>query len=180
MKRSLALAVLGATTALAPAARAVEREHQVGAGVGPTFFVANGKTSFGGGFDAHYTYGLTDAFNLLVEVSWATVAFHGGTDPSHTRPSWVAGGEVGASYVFDVLRWVPYVGVLVGGGPVSGGPLGRTKMLPDVVLALGLDYRIDRSWAVGAAVREHMFYTEMSTYPSNTQIFARAEYTWGW
>jgi hypothetical protein len=53
-------------------------------------------------------------------------------------------------------------------------------VLPDVEIALGLGYRIDRSWAVGAAVREQMFFTEMSTYPSNTQIFARAEYCWGW
>ena len=75
---------------------------------------------------------------------------------------------------------MPYLGVLVGGTTLSGGPLGRTKVLPDLEIAAGLDYRIDRSWSVGVAAREHMQFTEMSTYPSMVQVFARAEYVWGW
>ena len=47
-------------------------------------------------------------------------------------------------------------------------------------LALGLDYHIDRTWAVGVAVRQHMLLGDITTYPTYTTVFARAEYVWGW
>ncbi len=169
MRRGAAAAFTAfATSALALArpAHAVEREHRIGVGVGPSLLVASGQTNLGVGVDAHYVYGISDAFNLMVEGSWANVTFRGESDAPRTRPNWLATGDVGASYVFDVLRWVPYVGVLVGGTTLSGGPLGRTKILPDLEIAAGLDYRIDRSWSVGVEAREHMQFTEMSTYPS--------------
>lgn len=160
---------------------AVERENHLGAGIGPGFFDASGSAPIGGGVEAHYTYGLSDAFDLLAEGSWSTARFGGGGSPAaRTRPSWVFTGGVGATYVFDVLQWVPYAGILVEAATLSGGPLGRTKVLPDAVLAVGLDYRLGPSWAVGVAARQHMFFTEASTYPSDTQVLARFEYTWGW
>jgi hypothetical protein len=180
MKRAAAAAIVGSTLALASPAHAVEREHHIGVGVGPNVLVSSGATSIGAAVDAHYVYGITDQFNLLVEGSWSTVSFHGGNDPSHTRPNWLATGDAGASYVLDVLRWVPYFGLLIGATTLSGGPLDRTKVLPDVSIAVGLDYRIDRSWSVGVAGREHLLLTEESTYPSIIQVFARAEYSWGW
>ena len=55
----------------------------------------------------------------------------------------------------------------------------RTKFLPGVELALGLDYRISPSIAVGVAGRQHLL-SETDTYPSFTQLLARFEYIWGW
>jgi hypothetical protein len=46
-------------------------------------------------------------------------------------------------------------------------------------IAAGLDYRLSRSFAIGVALRQHMV-TDPNTYPSLSQAFARAEYTWGW
>jgi hypothetical protein len=34
--------------------------------------------------------------------------------------------------------------------------------------------------AVGAGVREHLMISKLSTYPTYTTIFLRAEYMWGW
>jgi hypothetical protein len=166
--------------ALAPPAQAVEHEHHVGVGLGPSVLVASGRTGFGGAVDVHYLYGINDTFNLMVEGSFSLLPSHAGDDALHTRPSRLGSGDVGVSYVFDVLSWVPYVGVLGGAYVLDGGSLDHAKVLPAVVLAAGLDYRIDRSWVVGVAVREHLFFTEASTYPSLVQVLARVEYTWGW
>jgi hypothetical protein len=81
--------------------------------------------------------------------------------------------------VFDVLRWVPWASLEVGGYALTGGTISGVKLLPGAALGLGLDYRLTRSWAVGASVRQHAF-LPLSTYPSYTQTFARFEYTWGW
>jgi hypothetical protein len=180
VRRVAAAIALGATLAAAQPARAVEREHHVGVDVGPAIFVSKGHTTAGAAFVGHYTYGLTDAFDLMVEASWSFTSFTGGADSTHTRPAWLANADVGAAYVFDVLRWVPYLGGLVGATTLSGGPLGRTKVLPDITLALGLDYRIDRRWVVGVAGRQRLLLTDAATYPSDTQVLARFEYTWGW
>jgi hypothetical protein len=182
MKRTAAAAFVALGSMVALPARAIEREHHLGLDAGGSLLVVNDKSTpdLGGGFGAHWTYGLNDAFNLMAEGAWSLVALHESTEGApRTRPSWVANADVGLGYVFDVLRWVPYGGVLVGGYALSGGSIDRVKMLAGASLALGLDYRFSRSVAAGVAFRQHML-TEPSTYPSFTQVFARVEYTWGW
>ena len=75
---------------------------------------------------------------------------------------------------------MPYVGALAGGYALTGGTIGGTRVLPGAALGAGLDYRFDRSWAGGVALRWHFLFTEASTYPSFTETYARIEYTWGW
>ncbi|HEY8040128.1 MAG TPA: hypothetical protein VIF15_10060 [Polyangiaceae bacterium] len=188
MKRvAAALAVAAGTTlaTLATPARAVEREHHLGLDAGAAMLVVHDKSTpdVGGVAGLHYTYGLNDQFNLLVEATWSLVAL-GETlqDPStpRTRPSNVTSGGVGLGYVLDVLRWVPWGGVLLGGYALEGGTIDGVKVLPGAAIALGLDYRFDRSWVAGVSVRQHMLVTDMTDYPSFTQAFARFEYTWGW
>lgn len=180
MRGRVAVAIVLARLLAGPAAAAVEHEHQVGADLGGSLIDASGKTSIGGAVGAHWTYGVTDAFNLLVEGSWSLVALQQRDDPTHTRPAWIANGDAGVAYVFDVLRWVPFVGALAGGYVLSGGSLEGARVLPGVELQVGLDYRVTRSLEVGVIGREHMLFTDLSTYPAFTQVMARAEYTWGW
>jgi hypothetical protein len=164
-------------------AGAVEHEHHLGVDAGASMLVMSDKTDLGGGVGGHWAYGLNDAFNLMVEASWSLVALgekvQSATTP-RTRPSTVGNAGVGVGYVLDVLQWVPYAGLLVGGYALTGGTLDVSKIRPGAVLALGLDYRFGPSWAAGLAFRQHMLVTEVSTYPSFTQVFARLEYTWGW
>lgn len=153
---------------------AVERENHVGLDLGGNALVIGGAGSDTGvTLGAHWTYGLTDQFDLMAEGAWSLETFGG-------RSGSVTNLGAGISYVLDVLRWVPYVGVLIGGYELLGSEIGGPKLLPGGVLAVGLDYRINRELAVGVAGREHMLFTEVSAYPSFIQVLARVEYTFGW
>jgi hypothetical protein len=167
----------------ATAARAVEREHHLGVDLGGSTLVVSGKTSpdVGGSVGAHWAYGLGDAGNLMAEGAWSLVSVGETVTPKTptTHPSWLGNLDAGVCYVFDVLRWVPYAGVLLGGYALSGGSLRGTKLEPGAAAALGVDYRFTPTLAGGIALREH-FLWEAGTYPSFTQVFARFETTWGW
>lgn len=165
-------AAIGAT--IANPASAVEREQHLGLDLGGNTLVIGGSGGDPGfSVGAHWTYGLTDQFDLMLEGAWSAEMLkqHAGT---------VTNAGAGLAYVLDVLQWVPYFGLLVSGYELTGSEIGGPKLLPGGVLALGLDYRLNRALELGVAVREHMLFTEASTYPSFVQVFARIEYTWGW
>jgi hypothetical protein len=175
----------GLAVVLLPAtAGAVEREHALGVDVGPAIFVVNDKGSpdIGATFGLHYTYGLSDAFNLVADAEYSLVALNESGDSStpKTRPTMLWGGAAGLAYVLDVLRWVPWGAAEIGVLALDGGTIPGTRPLPDAILSAGLDYRLSRSWAVGASFRQHFLFTDMGDYPSFTQVFARFEYVWGW
>jgi hypothetical protein len=173
-----------AATAFATRADAVEHEHHFGIDAGGSMLVVNNKSSpdVGGGFGLHYTYGLSDAFNLMAESAFSVIALgdqsNGGMAPN-TFPTWIGNADVGVAYVLDVLQFVPYGGLLAGGYALGGGTIPGTRVLPGFEIALGLDWRLGRSFSIGGAFRQHMM-TDVGNYPSFTQFFARFEYTWGW
>jgi hypothetical protein len=197
MKRSVAVAaaVTAGSAAFAPTARALEGEQHLGVDTGPSVLVINNKSTpdIGVTLGGHYSYSLSDAFNFVAEGAFSLVALgQNADDPkqAHTYPAWVANADVGVAYVFDVLRWVPYAGLLVGAYDLSGATINGMKILPGAELALGLDYRWSPTLSFGVAVHEHFLsaglfaralsQADNSTYPSFTQVLARAEYVWGW
>jgi len=173
------LALLASRRALA-----FERQQHVGADLGGAVLTTNGGTTrLGESVGLHYTYGVIDSLNLVFEVS----AFGFSTDARPAKgappgePGFVGTAAGGAMYIFDVLRWVPYGGVLLGGAYASGGLLDQGGFgTLDVQLALGVDYQFSRSWTAGVTYRQHMFVTRMSDYPEFTAVGLRFEYTWGW
>jgi hypothetical protein len=170
MRHGVAFALAVASLVLAAPARAVEREHALGVDIG-------------GSIGLHYTYGLSDAFNLVADAGWSLVALNEVlSDPTtpRTRPTNVTNVDVGAAYVLDVLQWVPWGALEIGGYALQGGTIDGVKPLPGVAIAVGVDYRLNRSWSIGVAAREHLLFTEMSTYPSFLQGLVRFEYVWGW
>ncbi len=185
MRRAAALALAVAPFVVATPARAVEREHAIGVDMGGAIFMVQDKSSsdVGGSVGLHYTYGLSDAFNLVANAGWSLVALDETlTDPTtpRTRPTNVTNADVGVAYVLDVLQWVPWGALEAGGYALQGGTIEGVKVLPGVAVAVGLDYRLNRSWAVGVEAREHLLFTELPTYPSFLQGLARLEYVWGW
>jgi len=185
MSRGVALAVALAFLVLASPARAVEREHAIGVDAGGAIFMVADKSSpdIGGSAGLHYTYGLSDAFNLVANAGWSLVALNETlSDPStpRTRPTNVTNVDVGVAYVLDVLQWVPWGALEAGGYALQGGTIAGVQVLPGAAIALGLDYRLNRSWAIGVEAREHLLFTDMSTYPSFLQGLVRFEYVWGW
>jgi opacity protein-like surface antigen len=184
--RTLAALALGiAAFASAPGvARAVEGQHHVGLAPELAMLKVDDKSSLsvGAGGALHYTYGLTDTFNLMAEGGSAVVALDQRQDSPEsprTRPATVDRLGVGVGYVIDILRYVPYVGVLATGYRLAGGTLDKSLFVGGAALALGLDYQITRNWTVGVAARQAFMLTKMSTYPSFTTVGLRLEYTWG-
>ena len=187
MVRALVLGLGVSLIALAPAAgRAAERQHHLG--IAPTASLLRVKGwgfSPGVGATAMYTYGLTDQFNLMAEASHAFVGL--GQDlqrdvaPSTmNRPSFVTTGGAGVSYVLDVLRWVPYGGVLLSGNLFGGGTMPSVVASPGAQLALGLDYQFSRHFVGGVGFRQHLFFTKLSDYPSYSSLFLKVEWQWGY
>lgn len=178
------LALVGALCAPAGEAHAVERQHHLGLDPSLSILKVDDKStvSVGAGLGAHYTYGITDQFNFMVEVNASRVAANqeqDHPDSPRTRPANVAHGLAGVGYVLDVLRWVPYFGVLVGGYHLSGGTLDSSLLAFGAAVQVGLDYQLSRHWAVGAAGQQHFLLTRMSEYPSYTTVMLRLEYMWG-
>ncbi len=177
-------AALFAPLTIASAAGAVEHEHHVGLGAGPAALKVDDKAGMmvGAGGAVHYAYGFTDAFNFVAEYSSAIVALDAKLDTPttpHTRPSTLDTLGVGAAYVFDVLRWVPYATAMASGSLLHGGTIDGSLITGGVQLGLGVDYKFNFSWAAGVAYRQHLFLTKMSTYPSYSQLIFRVEYAWG-
>ncbi len=189
MRGVTALAVLLAGGALAGPAGAVERENGLGADVGPAVLVIadKGSPDVGATEGLHYTYGLSDAFNFVASAGWSLVTLDETTGPAH--PTSMTNLNAGVAYVLDVLQWVPWASLELGGYTMQGGTIGGqhlgsvtwsgVKLDAGAAIGLGLDYRLNRSWTVGVAVHQH-FLVDMSTYPSFTQAVARFEYVWGW
>ena len=169
LARALALAAGLACGAVASPALAFERQWHAGLDAGGAALDAGDRSlGFGGG--AHLGYGLDDAWNAMLEVD---VTRH----PSQSMT--IASGAVGVAYTLDVLRWVPYLGVLGGGYWLGDGATSRTA--PGVQLALGVDYQCTRHFALGAQLRLHqVFAAEPLGTTSYATTFARAEWTWGY
>jgi hypothetical protein len=175
--RPLAALALGTAAILAPG-RAAALEHEWHAGMSFGYSLFSGPTSangFGGGL--HLAYGLNDMFNLIADVDAA----------AHPQSQWtVVSGGVGAAYVVDVLRWVPWIGAEVGpAAAVSTDPAcGLATLEPctglrlNLAIPFGLDYRVSRSFSVGAGGRFQMILLGDSPW-TLLGVFARAEYTWG-
>jgi hypothetical protein len=184
-KTALGGAALAATLFITGSSSAIERQHHVGVGAQLAMLVIDDKStaSVGGGLALHYTYGIDDTFNLMVEATSSSVAreqFQDTPETPRTRPAGIDHAAFGVGYVIDILRWVPYVCLLGGTYRVYGGTLPEDLYLPGLSFGVGLDYQLSRSIAVGAGVREHLMISKLSTYPTYTTIFLRAEYMWGW
>ncbi len=189
IRASLAAAALVGLTALDAAA--VERQWQVGAGLGWAHVKRGDFSGSSVGPSLHLSYGLTDMFNVMVETSHVPVVLSGalpsGQHGAVPRTFALQTATAGIAYTLDVLRIVPYAGVLVGGARMSAGQktvaafrgTEGVDYRPDLVLALGADYHVTRELAVGVALRLH----EMpggDEAQSSTQALVRAGYVWGW
>lgn len=180
----VASAVVALTFAFAKEAHAVERQHHLGLDGGLSMLKIDDKDSLsvGGGIGAHYAYGLTDQFNLMVEGATNIVALGENVGPgvSTKHPSGVDSFGVGLGYVLDITRVVPYGGLLLTGFDLRGGSLTSPLFVGGGTVALGVDYQFTRSFTAGVALRQHFLLTQMSSYPSYTNAFLRVEYVWGW
>jgi opacity protein-like surface antigen len=166
-------------------AAAYEREQHFGVALGGAAVGTDGAPArVGIDFGLHYTYGVSDALNLVAEAADTQLSARdpatGKKAVTPPQPGTVATGGVGMTYIFDVLRWVPYAGVLLGPSYFAGERVAHPFWAVDGQLAVGVDYELSRSWAVGVAYRQHFFLGKTGTYPEFTNVSLRFEYVWGW
>ena len=179
VKALTAAAVFGLVAFAGREARAFESQQHFGFGGGLALLKPQDvslSAGAGGGF--HYGYGINDSINFVAETqtSWIGIS----RDGSDTRALFASSLGAGVTYGFDVVQWVPYVGVLGAGYLLYGKALDHPIGAAGVQLALGIDYQVSRSMAVGLAVRQHIIVTKLEDFPSYTTAFLRAEYMWGW
>jgi hypothetical protein len=185
MKKTVLAAIVGAALSLADEASAIEKQHHLGIGgqVAVLSIADKSTTSVGGGLALHYTYGINDTFNLMVEATSSSVAreqFQDTPETPRTRPAGVDHGAFGFGYVIDIFQIVPYLCLLGGAYRLYDGTLPEALLLPGLSAGAGLDYQLSRSIAIGAGVREHLIISKLDSYPSYFTAFLRAEYMWGW
>ena len=160
----------------ARSARAFERQWHLGLDAGyAQLFGQGGSPGFGGG--AHLAYGVSDMFNALLELD---LSYH-----PDARTS-VYNVMAGFAYTLDVAQAVPYAGLLAGPYFTRGRVEKSAFMFQ---LALGLDYLIQRNWAIGLQLRMPITSltpdarTVFTANDDDTNGYAttmlRVEYLWG-
>jgi hypothetical protein len=166
------------------AAGAIERQWRVGAGLGAAALPGS-DYSLGPMASAHLGYGLSDAFDAVLELGASHHWLSPPGEPGDTLQLYSA--AAGISYKLDVIEWVPYLEILVGYYAASDAPRRDDRAAPapfaqnevGASLGLGLDYAHTRSLGFGAQLRYHLFASD----PGETHYFTgviRAEYRWGW
>jgi hypothetical protein len=176
----IGILLIALTLAFSRRARAGDHQHELGVDLGVSILGISDKSTpdIGAGFGVHYGYGITDQFNLTVNLQYAVLALDVfPTDPP-THPATMWNADAGLEYVLDVMHWVPYFGGLLGGYWLEGGTVGNL-VLPGAQIVVGLDYLVTPRWAVGFEASEHFLFTDMSLYTSYTTAFARTEFLWG-
>ena len=169
---AVAFAASAAALLVEAPAQAVEHQWHFGVDVGYAQRLSPDAPGFGG---ALYTkYGMNDWINLVAELS---------TSDHPALSQVVFGGRVGVEYVFDVLRWVPYVGALAGGSTVlttTTSCAGAACLSPrlDLEVPFGLDYQVSRSFALGAVGKIDAL-VGVGSPVVIAGGFARAEYFFG-
>jgi hypothetical protein len=148
-------------------ASAFERQWHAGVDAGyASLFGDHSAAGFGGG--GHLAYGLSDAFNALLELDFTR-------QPNANTSVYSAG--LGVVYTLDVARLVPYGGLLAAGYKLAGD---LSATAPGGQIALGVDYEIERQFAIGLEFRMH---TIFASHPVGTLAYAttflKFEYLWG-
>lgn len=165
----LALALAAPT-----AAQAGDGERAVSFGLGAATYATPGEDmdetltpTAGAAIAATYERGIGDEVSVRADL---TVAGYLGGGAAAS-----ALGTVGLVYRIDILKYVPYVEVGVGGLAVAGGPW-SLGVEPALRLGGGVDVLRgrDRSWGVTAAM------TSFASATTTLAIGVRATWRWGY
>jgi hypothetical protein len=157
--------------ALGPShALAFEREWHAGAKGGLAF--QPGRDT-GWGVGAHGAYGLSDMFDAELELFLTQNA----ADQDQTARVFAA--TAGVAYKIDIVRWIPYFGLLGGYYDFWGvpGPNGETKTV-GMAAQIGLDFLLMREVALSLDYRPHVSFVDGPNIPLQTLMLG-VEYRWG-
>jgi len=179
---AFAALVFAGALAAPRSAEAMERGQGFGLDAGLAVLSVSGQSAeVGINFGLHYSIRLTDQLDLIAEAGGSVVDLDPIVVPMGptNRPAMIWNADAGVIYKLDIVQFVPYFGVLAGGYVLNGGSLTATQVQPGAELAVGGDYLLSRSWAVGLSIREHFLFTDLGDFPSYLTVTGRVEYTWG-
>ena len=172
--RLFATALTVVLLSVASRAEAYERQWRLSADVGYALAGFEEHTASGFGAGTHLSYGINDAFNLRGSVDFSAFDL-----PEPDSAAFILGGAVGAEYVFDILQWVPYVGVSVGAADVIIQDAGHHPALL-IEFPLGVGYQLSRAVMLGIEGRYRLLPLPNKSLPShNVMIVGTLAYTWG-
>ena len=144
MKPTLAAAVLLATLAVGPRAHAGPDDRSLSLSLGYATYAVKEHTPHGLALAVEYERGFSEA--MAVRVAATGGGYYDG-DPSGSGHL-----VVGFTYLFDVLKYVPYINGGVGGMVIAGSGM-DTEVAPFVEVGVGLEILHSRSFSYGAMVR---------------------------
>jgi hypothetical protein len=157
-------------------ADATERQWHLGAGAGFVGFDAS-EIDLGPAVQLHAAYGLSDMFDVRLELKGSRNPVHYAATDTTTTQTFFA---VDAAFIYklDVIRWVPYFGLVAGYHGTDAEPLPDVLARADFAIGGmgGLDYAFSRSVAVGVQA-EYQWLLE------GTTVYAAllyGEYRWGY
>lgn len=130
-----------------------------------TYSLAEDTSSHGSALGLEYERGFTDA------LSWR-IAAGGGAFYGDSQLSYGANLAFGVTYVFDVLKFVPFAQAGVGGIVIAAD---GTEIKPLIELGAGLDILRSRSFSYGVVVKFETFLQQTSLFTAA----ARATWRWG-
>ena len=160
-----------------------EGERAVSAGVGPATFVTPAEpvegmepttvSAPGGSIGISYEHSVSSDFSLRGELAGAI--FYGGNTEAQSAVSYAGLVDVGATFRFDVLKYVPYAFGGVGALFTSGGPITRDPQ-PVLVVGGGLDILLSRQRSWGFEARLASFLGDVTVFTFNI----RGTHRWGY
>ncbi len=161
-----------------------EGERALSVGLGWATFSAPGpaaenmeptviSTKAGGTLGGSYEHAIGSDFSLRGELAGGV--FYGGNDDMQSALSYAALVDAGATFRFDILKYVPYAFGGVGTVLTTGGPL---DFGAELVLAVGggLDVLVDRGKSWGIEARLASFGGDVTIFTLSGRITTR----WGY
>jgi hypothetical protein len=165
----LALAASFGLVLLLPAAAAAEEgESALSIGGGLATFTIPDHGGLGGMIGGDYERGLSDAFWLRASVAGA---IYGGSDDEGAI--YAGRATIGLTYVVDVLKYVPYIHLGLG-GLALGGPEVDAEIRPLGEIGVGLDVLSRRGLSYGPFARLQ------SSFDEGAFVELGARMTWRW
>jgi hypothetical protein len=166
MTRLVALIAVVLVSAAAPAA-ASDGESALSVSLGYGTYSIPDTNPHGGVLGVEYERGFSDALSWRVSAGGGGYALNG-------QLSYSGHLIAGITYLFDVLKYVPYANLGVGGIVIGGGDV-DTQVNGLIELGAGLDVLHSRSFSYGVQLRFESFVSQTSFFTAGV----RATWRWG-
>ena len=128
------------------------------------------QASHGIGFGARFNYGLLDSLSLRARVFYSV-------HPRSPRLTHCAHFSFGIGYNLDILRIIPFI-TIDAGLYLNRLPTDDLEADFGIAFGVGVNYLLNRQWAVGFFGRYHLFISDLGKYPVYLDVGGTVTYFW--